>query len=66
MSGIDQLLVCTDNVLRKNLDTKEKHRSFVIIDIGLEVNTDKASICCCFINTMPGQYLNIKVGSKSF
>lgn len=66
LSGIDQLLVCTDTVLRKNLDTKEKHSSFVIMDIGLEVNTDKPNICCCFINRMPGQNLNIKVGNKSF
>jgi len=51
--------------LRKNLDTKEKHRSLVVMDIGLEVNTDKASICYCFISRMPGQNLNIKIGNKS-
>lgn len=65
MSGIDQLLVCADNVLCKNLDTKEKHRSLVTMDVGLEVNSDKASICYCF-NRMPGQNLNIKIGNKSF
>jgi len=66
LSGIDQLLFCADNVLRKNLDTKEKHRSLVTMDVGLEVNTDKASICYCFINRMPGQNLNLKIGNKSF
>jgi hypothetical protein len=52
--------------LQENLDAKEKHRSFVIMYIYLELNTYKASICCCFINRMPGQYQNIRMGNKSF
>jgi hypothetical protein len=50
--------------LSKNLNIKEQHRSFIIKEAGLELNTDKASIY--LINRMPGQYLNIKIGNKSF
>jgi hypothetical protein len=43
LCGIDQLLVWTD-ILCNNFDTKEKCRSFVIMDIGLEVNTDNVYV----------------------
>ena len=65
LNGAHQLLVCADNLLGKNLNTEEKHTSFIIKEVGLELNTDKACLCSCFINRTPGQNLNIKIGNKS-
>ena len=65
LSCTNQLLVCADNLLGKNLNTKQKHTSFIIREVGLELNTDKACLCSCVINRTPGQNLNIKIGNKS-
>jgi hypothetical protein len=62
LNGTHQLLVYADdvNLLGDNIDTIKRDTQNLIDaskEIGLEVNIDKTSICCCFITKMQGKIM---------
>jgi hypothetical protein len=57
LNGTHQILAYADdvNLLRNNIDTIKKNTETLIDtsrEVGLEVNIEKTSICCCLITKM--------------
>jgi hypothetical protein len=62
LNGTHQLLVYADdaNLLGDNIDTIKKYTETLIDtskEVGLEVNTQKISICCCVVTRMQGKIM---------
>jgi hypothetical protein len=60
LNGTHQLLVCADdvNLLGDNIDAIKKNMESLIDatkEVGLEVNTEKLSICRCLVTRMQGK-----------
>jgi hypothetical protein len=70
LNGTHQLLVYADdvNLLGDNINTIEKNAE-ALIDaskgVGLEVNTEKLSICCSLITKMQANH-NIEIANRFF
>jgi hypothetical protein len=61
-NGTHQLLVSAEdvNLLGDNIDALKKNMEILIDackEVGLEVNTEKTSICCCLITRMQGKIM---------
>jgi hypothetical protein len=60
LHGTHQLLAYADdvNILGDNIDTIKKSTETLIDagkEVGLEINAEKLSICCCLVTRMQGK-----------
>jgi hypothetical protein len=65
LNGTHQLLVYADdvNLLGDNTDTIKKNTGTLIDankDVGLEVNAEKPSICCCLVTRIEGKIMILR------